>query len=481
MSALPAGDAGSTSKPIELPREVRAVNLGLSSFGEALRAQGAEAVDVDWRIPAGGRPELVAALSRLYGPLARQVDEANREAVRRMEASSPVLTSVRPALEVVPGMEAMMVLHSGPPLDWGDFPGPLRRSVRATVVAQGWASSTDEAGSMVAAGKVRVEPANHHATVLPMASSLGSSDPVFVVENPAGGNRAHSSINQGPGQVAWFGVESPEAIQKLVWLREVAGPVLDAVLQVSGPIDLFSLAAQGLQMGDDVHMRSQATTNLLIRTLLPYLVAAEDRRAVEVARALSANHLFFLNLAMAAAKATTDWMAAVPRSSLVVSMARNAATFGIKLAATGDRWFVAPAPPVGSALYHPGFGPDDAAPDIGDSAVLELIGLGGAVAAASPAVAGFLGGMREAVAMTEAVESICVARSERFKVATLDFRGAPIGVDVRRVVELETVPAINTGILDAEKGRGQIGAGIARAPLDCFRHALVALDETFGR
>lgn len=462
---------------VTLPDEVRVLNVGLSLLGDAIRQQGAAAVDVEWRIPAGGREDLVAALARLYGPLAGRIDAANAEAVRRLDEGSPAVIGIGSALDEVPGMEAAMVLHPGPPLPWEEFCDPLKRSVRAAAMAEGWASSPEDAEALVAGGKVRLDAANHHRTVVPMASALGPSAPVFVVENADGGNRAHSALNQGPGKTAWFGVETQEAVQRLVFLRDAVGPVLAAAVRAAGPIDVFSLVAQGLQMGDDSHMRTQATTNLLLRHLLPFLVEVDHPARTDVARFLSANHLFFLNIAMAAAKAVADWAAEVPESSVVVGMARNGTTFGVRIAGAGDEWFVAPAPPVGDALYHAGFGPDDAAPDIGDSAVLELVGLGGAAAAASPAVAAFVGGsMADAVATTEAVERICVGRSGRFKLPFLDMRGSPIGVDVRRVVETEITPAINTGILHASAGTGQVGAGVARAPIECFREGLLALD-----
>ncbi len=124
-------------------------------------------------------------------------------------------------------------------------------------------------------------------------------------------------------------------------------------------------------------------------------------------------------------------------------------------------------------------GREVAALDIGDSAVLELVGLGGAATAASPAVAAFAGRtMADAVATTETFDRICIGRSGRFRLSFLDFRGSPVGVDVRKVVETEITPAINTGILHAGEGLGQVGAGVARAPLACFQEALVALDAT---
>ena len=468
-------------KMVRLPDEVRVVNVGLDVFGEAVRAQGAAAVDVDWRIPAGGRPDLVAALGRLYGLLSSRIDTANAEVFRRLDQGAPQLVGIAPAIDVVPGMGERMLLHSGPPVAWDQMVDPLRRSIRAVVVAEGWAESPEAAGDLVARGGVLLEPANHHATVGPMATVLGPTSPVFVVDCPLTGTRAFSGVNQGPGKVAWFGVDAPEAVERLVWLQEVAAPVLGEALRSIGPVDLFALTSQGLQMGDDAHMRSQATTNLLIRNLLPHLAAVEHPGRVEVALFLARNHLFFLNLAMAAAKAVADGAAGVPGSSIVVGMARNGTTFGIRVAGLGDRWFTTGAPRVADALYYAGFGADVAAPDIGDSAVLELVGLGGAASAAAPAVAAFIGGtIDDAVATTEAMDLVCAGRSGRFKLPYLGFRGSPVGVDVRKVVETEITPAVNTGILHASSGHGQIGAGIARAPLTCFQDALLALDASLA-
>ncbi|MGH3276131.1 MAG: DUF1116 domain-containing protein [Streptosporangiaceae bacterium] len=460
-----------------LPEKVSVVNVGLRLLGDAVRAQQVPVLDVRWRIPAGGRQDLVGSLTSLLGPRAARVDQANREVLRRLDEGSPLLTRIGSALSEVPGMTSSTILHCGPPLPWERFCDPLRRSVLAAIMAEGLADAPDAAGTLVAQDDVHLESASQHDTVLPMATALGPSAPVIVAKLPAGGNRAFSGLNQGPGKTAWFGVDGPEAVARLAFLRDAVGPVLNEALRASGPIDILAMVAQGLAMGDDSHMRSQATTNLLIRHLLPYLAEAADPRLPQVARFLSGNHLFFLNVAMAAAKAVTDWAAQVRDSSIVTGMARNGTTFGIRLAATGDRWFQAPAPPVSDALYNPGFGPADGAPDIGDSAVLELAGLGAAAAAASPAVAAFLGGhMAAAVGATRAMDRICAGRSSRLTIPFLDFRGSPLGVDVRKVVETGITPSITTGILHRDAGTGQVGAGVAHAPLACFEEALTALD-----
>jgi len=438
-------------------------------------------VDVDWRIPGGGDPDVVAALARLYGPKSALVDAANAEVLRRLDRGAPKAGGVRAAADVVPGFEGTTLLHCGPPIDYADAIDPLRRSMRAAVVAEGWADDIAGADRLLATGRVGLEAANRHDACVPMVTAIGPSQPVWVVENAAGENRAFAPVNQGPGDTAWFGRDTAAAIERLRFLAAVAGPLLDDAVRSHGPVDVMSIAAQGLHMGDDVHIRLQGSTNLLLRDLLPHLAALEDPRRVELARFLAGNHLFFLNVAMAAARALTGWAMDVPHSSIVTTMTRNGTEFGVALAGS-DGWHLAPAPAIGQALYYADYGPEAAAPDVGDSAVLELVGLGAAAAAGSPAVAAFVGGtMADARATTEELDLVCAGRSTRLRMPALDLRGTPLGVDARRVAELGTTPKITTGVLHGSAGVGQVGAGVAEAPLACFVDAVMALDRTLSR
>jgi hypothetical protein len=464
--------------PPGLPTRAGVVNLGLPLFAESVAAQDKDVVQVDWRPPAGGDPTAVRVLTDLAGRLSAGIEAANAEVVRRLDQGVPMLAGVATAGQVVPRVGERTVLHAGPPIGWHDVCDPLRRSIRAAVVAEGWAATVVVADRMLAAGEVELSSANEHAAVVPMATALGPSMPVWVVQNRAGGTTAYAPIGQGPGDVAWFGRESPAAVARLVFLREVAGPRLARVLGRVGELDILALAAQGVQMGDDVHLRTQASTNLLLKTMLPAVAAlGGDDDTVAFAEYLAGNHLFFLTAAMAAAKSLTLWAEQVTGSTIVTTMARNGTTFGVKVAGD-ERWFSTGAPPVQDALFHAGYGPQVAAPDIGDSAVLELVGLGGPAAGGSPAVAAFLGGsMADAARATQQMARICAASSSRFTLPPLDFRGTPLGVDLRRVVETGVTPKVNTGILHASSGVGQIGAGVATAPLECFRTALTAVRD----
>lgn len=471
-----------TSEALDLPDQVAVVNVGLPLFSAAVAEQGRPSVQVDWRIPAGGDPRAVAALRRLSGPRTEQVDAANAEAVRRLDTGVPMLVGVRPAGEVVPQLTGRVLLHPGPPIEIEQVCDPLRRSMRVSVLAEGWCRTIEQADALLESGDVTLLPANDVGVVVPMASVVGPTTPLWAIDLDAAGDRltAFAPVGQGSGDVAWFGRETPAAHERLMLLREAVAPVLSAALADSGPVDVLSLAAQAVAMGDDVHVRTQAASNLLLRHLLPSLMGGDHPRAVEVARYLSANHLLFLTLAMASARTLTAWAGQVEGSSVVTTMARNGTQFGVKLLGN-DQWFLAPAPMVGRALYHPGRGSGDGAPDIGDSAVLELVGLGGAAAAGSPAVGQLVGGLDAAAALTAELDRVCVARSTRFTLPTYGGRGTPLGVDVRRVVEYGITPKVTTGILHVSDGSGQVGAGVAEAPLGCFRDALFDLDARLAR
>ena len=75
---------------------------------------------------------------------------------------------------------------------------------------------------------------------------------------------------------------------------------------------------------------------------------------------------------------------------------------------------------------------------------------------------------------------ITLGRNSAFSLPALNFSGTPAGVDARRVLDTNITPIINTGIAHKEAGIGQIGAGITRAPLECFTHAVIALAAKVG-
>ena len=460
---------------------LRIVNLGLEAFAADLGALGVPVLHVDWKPPAGGDPRLVELLGRIERAGDR-IERANAEAFDRLVNGQPVLVDCIPAREAL-GLAERVVLHAGPPLEWTRACEPMRAAVLCAIRYEGWTRDDGEALRLVERGDVRLEPCHHHGAVGPMTGMITASMPVFVVENRRFGNRAAATINEGLGKVLRFGANDDSVIERLRWLATEAGPLLGAALRATGGIDLRALMAQAVRMGDEMHQRNVAASSLLARALMaPLARAARDGAALaRLAAFVAGNDQFFLNVAMAAGKALADPAGGVADSTLVHVMARNGTDFGIRVSAFGDRWFTAPVN-MPAGLYFPGYGPDDANPDLGDSAIVETIGLGAVAMAASPAVARFVGagGVAESAAATAAMREIVHDEHPHFRVPSLDDRGTPAGIDARRVVETGVTPVINTGIASRKAGVGQIGAGVVRAPLACFTSALEAFAERFA-
>lgn len=414
------------------------------------------------------------------------VDQANRTAVERMMAARPILTGIARARDVVPGMRENLLLHAGPPISWERMSGPLRGAVIGALIFEGLAGDETGAVALVERGEVDLEPCHHHAAVGPMAGVTSPSMQVWTVEDSTYGHRTFSNLNEGYGKVLRYGAFSPEVIARLRWMNDTMAPILAGALGLAGGtaggLDLRALLAEALHMGDEGHNRNKAGSILLLKQLAPHIArsAPDGTSAAEVLRALGDNALAVLNPVMAACKAMADAAHGIEGSTIVSTMARNGTDFGIRVSGLGDRWLTAPAM-VPDGLYFPGFSSADANPDIGDSTITETAGIGAFAMAAAPAIVTFIGGApRDAVEATLEMYEITTAEHEHFTIPAFGFRGTPVGIDLRKVVDLAITPRVNTGIAHREAGVGQVGAGLVRPPMAVFEEALVAFAERYG-
>jgi hypothetical protein len=411
------------------------------------------------------------------------IEQANREALGRMVSGDPLLVDVRPAAELIPALGEHVILHAGPPIGWERMCGPMRGAIAGAIVFEGWAEDLAAAEAMAAWGEITFHPNHHFDTVGPMTGLTTQSMPLLVVENRAFGNRAYCAINEGLGKVMRFGGNDGEVLDRLAWIRDRLGPALGAALRQCGGIELKGLVARGLTMGDEMHQRNVACSSLLLRELAPALARStgDSDGLAEILAFIGGNDQFFLNVAMALGKAVMDPVRDIEGASVVTAMSRNGTDFGIRVSGTGDRWFTAPVE-MPDGLYFPGFTEADANPDMGDSTIVETIGLGGFAMAAAPAVAGFVGAgaASDAAVYTRTMMEITVGQNSEWTIPALDYAGVPTGIDIRLVVETGLAPTINTGIAHKKPGVGQVGAGVVRAPLACFEQAVRALAETLG-
>ncbi|MCV7176987.1 YlbE family protein [Mycolicibacterium sphagni] len=463
-------------------QDLKVVNVGLQGFATNITAAGGEVTNLTWAPPAGADPALGWTLATLIGD--PRIEAANHTAFERYLAAQPRLVDLVRASEVIAGLgpRERRILHSGPPIAWPDMCGPQRGAIAGAILYEGWADDLDSAETLAGSGEVALEPCHEHGAVGPMAGIISPTMPVWVVENTAAGNRAYCNLNEGLGKVLRFGANSPDVLDRLRWLGSDFFATMQVAVRGLADPDLKPLMAQALHMGDELHNRNAAASALLFKRLTLSLLGSDVpsdavRRALEF---VAGNDHFFLNISMAASKSMSDAAAGVPGSSMVTVMARNGVNFGIKLSGTGDQWFQAPANPV-DGLYFPGYTVDDAAADLGDSAITETNGLGGFAMAASPAIVQFVGGTpADATANSRRMLSITLGANPAFTLPPLNFGGTPAGIDARLVVDTGVLPIINTGIAHRQAGVGQIGAGITTAPMECFNDALAALASGLG-
>jgi hypothetical protein len=409
------------------------------------------------------------------------IERANQEAVDRMMSARPILKGVATAKDVIPGMKETLILHAGPPIEWGRMSGPLRGSVIGALIFEGLVKDEAQAIALAESGEIEFAPCHHHNTVGPMAGVTSASMAVYEIENITHGNWAYSNLNEGYGKVLRYGAYAEEVLEKLRWMNDVLAKVLADALAESEGLDLRALLAEALHMGDEGHNRNKAGSLLFLKLLSPLIakVTKDDTVEAEVLQFIGDNALSVLNPVMAACKAMTDAAHDIKGSTVVTTMARNGTDFGIRVSGLGEDWFTAPAEiPVG--LYFPGFSSEDANADIGDSTITETAGIGGFAMAAAPAIVTFISGTpQDALNTTLEMYEITVTEHKHFTIPALDFRGTPTGIDIRKVVELGITPRINTGIAHKEPGVGQVGAGLVRPPMQIFKDAIIAYAEKY--
>jgi hypothetical protein len=400
-----------------------------------------------------------------------EVDAANRRALAHAVACRPRLVGVRPAREVVPGMRAELILHAAPPADADALAAPLHAALSAAAEFEGLALSD-----------AQLAAAQDHGAMAGGAGAITASTPVAVVEDAGSGRRAFHFLMEGFGRTLILGMTGEDVFERLRWLRDEAAPALDAAIESLGGIDCDEIISEALRRGDELHNRNAAATSMLAERLAPGFARAGvsfdvQQRLLEFLRG---NPQFFVAVSLAASKLILDAGAGIEGSSLITAVGANGRECGVKVAGLGDRWFVAAAEvPTGVALE--GLTESDAGPACGDSLLVECAGLGASVLPAAPALWPLLGvGHERARQIHEDTARIALGEHPRYRVPILGGRGAPVGIDLLKVVQTGVRPVIDIVMLHREAGRGMIGFGLVSPPMGCFERAAAAFRERFG-
>jgi len=410
----------------------------------------------------------------------QKIEKANEEAAQRLNSGDPVLVDIAPAGEVIRGLGGKMIMHSGPPIEWKRMCGAQRGAIIGQALFEGWANSVDEATAQLDGGEISLEPNHHHQAVGPMAGTISPSAPVWVVENKTFGNRAYCRQVEGNQQ---FGDYSEGALQGLRMWRDVWAPTLRQALARIGGLELKPIITKALQMGDELHNRHTAASSLFANAMAVAMAQTElpKDKLLWTLKYVTNHELIFLGIAMACGKAIADPAVGIEYSTVVTAMCRNGTEFGLRVSGLGEEWFTAPAPRV-DGLYLPGYTADVAGLDMGDSAITETVGWGAFTIGGAPGILSLVGGTpEEALAYSREMKKITVATHPTYRMPALGFAGTAIGIDIRKVVQTGITPIIDTAIAHKDPGYPKIGAGMVRAPLECFKKALIAFGRKYNR
>ena len=408
-----------------------------------------------------------------------RINQANQQVLATLVGSQPVWVGCDHAINVIPGMTKNTILHAGPPIEWHRMCRPMQNGILGAIIFEELADDITQAEALIQSGEMILAPCHDFSAVGGMTGVTSATTPVAIVRNNKEGNTSFCGLHEGmqPKGLSW-GNYDQETIDNLKWIRDEVSPTLDAGLKLSGGLGMSSLIARSVLMGDEMHGRCVASTSLITRELAPFLIHSGVSKDIlkRVLEFLRVTDMFSLHIVMAAAKSMTDSIKNIPNSSVVTTMARNGVDFGIKVSALGDKWFIGPASKINTVYFSPKWNDDVATPDIGDSSVVEVVGLGGLMHAGSPAQGYALGyTYSDSLRKTEDAYAFCAGEHKSWLIPTLDFRGVPLGIDIRKVVKTGITPILDTATAHVDGGK--IGIGEARAPMEAFTAALIAFRE----
>ena len=363
-------------------------------------------------------------------------------AFERMSACRPLLTGIATAAEAL-CLSPRTVLHAGPPIDATDVVcTPLLNAIAVAAVYEGWVPNLEAGLALARRGGINLASAQDHGAVVPLAAVLSPGMQVIVISDRAGvGPTICTPLNGGFRDAHRFGVAHEATAARVRWLNRELAPRIERSL--ASPVPLLPLAIESLARGDDCHGATTEATRLLGDALGGWHSLGRD-----VEQFMNSAGSFFLNPWMAASRCILGAAEGVPGAGLVTGMGGNGRCFGIRVAGDPRRWHIAaadaPRPPDASTFEG------EVLPAIGDSAVVEALGLG------------------------------AMARPDQAAAAVLHGRLASsfaAGLSARAVVERGTAPAINLGAIDGGGQRGMLGRGFVHPPLALFEAAVGAVSS----
>ncbi|GAB1361148.1 DUF1116 domain-containing protein [Rhodobacter sp.] len=360
-----------------------------------------------------------------------------------MNAVDPVWIGMR-RLGSLPGLDRRVIVHAGPAHDsFQTIPVAVRNSLATVMLREGWATGEAAALALLAAGQIAIEPAQDHGIFIPLAGAAGPSAQLIAVEDRATGRAAYSPLNEGMVLCTRLGILHPDLPRHLRWLDETLAPWIAERL-AGGAIPLFALLRAAIAREDDCHSRTLAGSELMVAALLQRGAADES-----VTEFLTAAPAFALNVWMAMCGLVAGAAEGVRGATLVTHAGGNGVKFGFRLAGDPGRWHTSPAPAI-RGDSDPRLSDAAPLPALGDSAIVDVMGLGGQILASATPV-------HKALAACLPPDTLTLPA--RFLHGPLDGFGSLAATDAVRVQATGTGPLILLGMIDGTGRHGRVGGG----------------------
>ena len=251
------------------------------------------------------------------------MNEANRTAFEKLTGARPMLIGCGTAGEVMPGFRKNLILHSGPPVEFGNMRGPHRMGIVGAAMLEGLARDEKEAVGMIESGEIELGCANDFHSGGPGAGITSYSMAMLVVREKNSGTLGFAAPIEGAlgGGLGGWGVYNDSVRENLKRIAGIFAPLLDRVLKQSGGIDIADLFANGLLMGDEEHTRQVATDKLFFSQVLSKSGESDlsDSERVALLNWLNSCRRFVHHVGCASAVAALKSASGVAGSTLVTT------------------------------------------------------------------------------------------------------------------------------------------------------------------
>lgn len=369
------------------------------------------------------------------------------EALLNAQGIEPVWHGLVQLKDLIKNPEEKLVLHAGPPFNsLNDIPAAVKNSILIGIQYEGWAADKQAAEALLNEGKITLAPAQDYDAVVPLAGVITPSMYLLVIADKH--NTAHKKyavLNEGMTLCTRVGIYNEAIIEHLRWLNHDLGAWL--ANNFKEPVLLAPILQQSLLRNDDGHGRTMAASALLAEVIESW--GLSDQRSIDFLRSALA---WSLNYWMAMSALVLGSFEAYLDKKYITKVGGNGHEFGIQLSTKPGVWLTSKAPEV-RGNKEAGLEDARALGAIGDSALVDFLGLGGQVLD----IAQFT-----AKNLAQFIPEDYMTRTNEFMLGTLPLLGGRAAIaDYDKILSTDKGPLVVLGMISESGEKGRIGGGVA--------------------